>query len=730
MNAVWLSSLERDLMVARSHPELRPHTSSVDKRPPRLSKATSAKQLKPLVTKEEEARLQKKKLDDSHACWRAWCDEKNERIKEEKRLEREKERLREAEETKKARLKAQSDASFEEWKRVKSQERLARCEALLRDQKAQRELVKQVETIRLANVKGHLESIERVKKLTAKRRAGTSTRKKKKMNQPTPVFLHPRSLPVQYISHQADLEARIDRLAASLAAPAEIESHNLTMENRRFEKRLHCHSATRADSLRQLRHWTKPCPDVYILASLLYKIVALETPTQVQFVDLWRWLPWRLVRDVFQDSLVETLHSITIADLDPRSLMLLYLHCGQPTFRVDAIERRSVVGAALRLWVHNVAAVHELVDPSTQVVRAIDQLRLHAVSLHDIAHVVLLLHVYPYVNVQLKDRQADSDKQAQLRQGDLALLRELYALPETAPVASVAIALPPTETDAFSSFMGAMEFDPAPLPAEAPQAPRSKLAARLAARLQEHKALLQEEAPAPAQPNDVDLTDDFVVVYKLVLPKNEGSEALSVVNYMSEKRRDSVRRRSQQWTPPPRPRRVTPVKTHAPKHAVPSEAAPSASRFVPQRSSASLAHSTPSITEERDQASTADGRDNQLLLFNDGNAVAVDSLPEEIESPPLGEPQPSEEHHHFESPQTSPAARGTAWETTDEGVLAGEKDVDGKQLVAEVPESSPPETQRSFDGWDMDEEGQDDGLEEDGRDLYGDEDGFGSDSDA
>ncbi|EQC38595.1 hypothetical protein SDRG_04298 [Saprolegnia diclina VS20] len=646
MNAVWLSSLERDLMVAQSQPDLRPRTSAGEA--PRLRKGVSTKQLRPLsVSKDDETRMRKKKLDDGEACWRAWCDEKNERIREEKAKERAKVREAEQAELKKAKLKAQSEASFDEWKRVKSQERAARSEALARDQAAQRELVKQVETIRLANVQSHLEAIERVKLLTAKRRAATPSMKKRKKKSP-PVFLHP-SLPVAYIANQDEIATRMDNLVASLSATPEIESHQATMESQRYMTQLHSQSAYRADSLQQLRFWVKPTPEIYILASVLYKIVALETPSTVQLVDRWRWLPWTIVRSVFQDSLVETLQAVTIADLDPRSLALLYLHCGQATFSMAAIERRSVVGAALRMWVHNVAAVHELVHPSSQAIRSIDQLKLHSVSLHDIAHVVLLLHVYPYVNVALKCHHVkQSVKQARLRDGDLSLLRELYAMPEPAPHVAIVEVPPPIleQPDPFAHFMEFEALQPAPKPV--PEAPaRSKLAARLAARLQEHRDLVHEQRSTRErreQPNDDDLENDFVVVYKLALPKTEDPTTLNVINYLSVKRRDSLSQRSQPWDPTEARKSVT---LRKPSTKMVPPVSSKTSTKSPLRPRAKPAP----IPEERASSAKSKARttkqDDDVLFFNDGCAVqrphsgrtseTHDEQSQDLDAPPLAQ---------------------------------------------------------------------------------------------
>ncbi|KDO27704.1 hypothetical protein SPRG_07333 [Saprolegnia parasitica CBS 223.65] len=684
MNAVWLSSLERDLMVAQSQPNLRPHTSSGD--PPRLRKGASSKQLRPLtVNKDDEARLRKKKLEDGEACWRAWCDEKNERIKEEKAKERANAREAEQAELKKAKLRAQSEASFDEWKRAKAQERAARSEALAQDQAAQRELVKQVETIRMANVQSHLDAIERVKLLTAKRRAATPSKKKRKKKTSPPVFLHP-STPVAYIPNQVEIAARMDNLVASLAATPEIESHNATMQSQRYMTQLHSQSAYRADSLQQLRVWAKPTPEIYMLASVLYKIVALETPSTVQLVDRWRWLPWKILRSVFQDSLVETLQAVAIADLDPRSLALLYLHCGQTTFSMAAIERRSVVGAALRMWVHNVAAVHELVHPSSQAIRSIDQLKLHSVSLQDIAHVVLLLHVYPYVNVARR-MATQSVKQARLRDGDLSLLRELYATPE-AP-SPLAVAEPATplriQSDALAHFL---KFE-APLPAPKPEVPaRSKLAARLAARLEEHREIVHEQRSAHQQANDGDddnLENDFVVVYKLALPKKEDATTLNVINYLSAKRRDSLSQRSQPWNPNEARKSIT---VRRPSTKVVPLVSNKNTAKGPLRTRAKPAP----IPEER--ASSAKSkqdskkRDDDVLFFNDGCAVQ----------------QPRTERAHAAS---VPLVRAD--------VLASEELLD---------------TPRSEGAWDDNESVDADEAVHDGQGLYAGDDEFLSDTDA
>ncbi|OQS04891.1 hypothetical protein THRCLA_20771, partial [Thraustotheca clavata] len=479
------------------------------------------------------------------ACWRAWCDEKNQRTREEKRVEREKERQLQEEEAKKARLKEQNEASFIEWKRLKSQERKARYEAFLKDQEAHKELIEKVDEKRMANVNKHLDSIERIKKLTAKRRSNRNNTKKK--SRKLPVYLHT-NIPVDYITNEDELETRMHKQVLKLCKPSEIESHNTTMENQRYMAKLHSNNSQRADSLHQLRSWSTPSPEIYYLASVLYKLIALETPTNIKVIDIWRWLPWKVVRKVFQEDLVDTLQAITISDLDPRSLVLLYLHCAQPNFQTLAIKKRSVVGSALRSWVHNVAVVHELVDPTTQEIRSIDQLKMHSVSLHDIAQVYLLLHVFPYVNVRLKDRIKLTENQARICQDDIALLREVYSLSVYKVRAPVPVL--PESPDDYSQLMSQIEFEQQPA-IETPEVPqRSKLAARLAARLHEHKTLIELGCGKKSiAPSDNNYQNDCIVVYKLSLPKPEASTVLNPVNYMNEKRKDYVRRQSQQWNP-------------------------------------------------------------------------------------------------------------------------------------------------------------------------------------
>ncbi|RQM26632.1 hypothetical protein B5M09_003305 [Aphanomyces astaci] len=388
-------------------------------------------------------------------------------------------------------------------------------------------------------------------------------------------------------SFQAEIEARMqhqldlqDKEASRNTFRDEMYGgplvHISSKESKRFQAKIHSTHAHRADSLEQLRHWAKPTPEIYVLASLLYKLVALETPSAIQIVDVWRWLPWSILQTVFRNDLVQTLQAVPIADLAPRyshvpstrhemildhrsSLAVLYLHCAQPRFTANSIDERSAVGTALRMWVNNVAAVHDLVDPATLHVKGIDSLKSCGVSCRDIGALVLLLHVYPHINFKLKDCSAYTDKMAMVRHEDLALLRELYATqPPPGPSHTdtmTKLCADHTPASALINLLDLPDFN-----RKAPKS-RSKLAARLAARLHERHDM-DESIPLPKDKGGP-LHEDFVVVYKLTMPAKQEKDALNPINYIQQKRRDSTIKQASPWTV--KPSRST---SHLPKKVV------------------------------------------------------------------------------------------------------------------------------------------------------------------
>ncbi|RHY33687.1 hypothetical protein DYB32_003534 [Aphanomyces invadans] len=368
-------------------------------------------------------------------------------------------------------------------------------------------------------------------------------------------------------SFQAEVEARMQhqlKLQDEEASHSCFRDEITTKETKRFQAKIHSTHALRADSLDQLRHWAKPTPDIYLLASLLYKLVALETPSAMQLVDVWRWLPWSILQTVFRNDLVQTLQAVPIADLSPRSLAVLYLHCAQPRFNADAIEERSAVGSALRMWVHNIAAVHDIVDPSTLRVKGIDSLRSGGVSCRDMGALVLLLHVYPHVNVkvqslqfrvlctpphplsvQLKDCTKYTAKQAKARQEDLVLLRELYAELPPRPSRKDMFASMGVDSAPTSALIGMLDLPD--FKQQAVPKSRSKLAARLAARLRERHESDDAATSPRVMPKEKGLHGDFAVVYKLCMPPKLQENALNPVNYIQQKRHDSIRKQATPW---------------------------------------------------------------------------------------------------------------------------------------------------------------------------------------
>ncbi|KAG9416606.1 hypothetical protein AC1031_001001 [Aphanomyces cochlioides] len=559
MHAVWLYSLERELMLAKQDELVRPHTSFSESRPRRHKSklSASATTLSPLPSRQsqnrdEDAQAKKKKQEENHACWLAWCEQKADKLRQEKQ-QAASIKKNEMDKTKQSKASAFSmEACFAEWKRTKRRQQKEQEQAALKQQAYERSLVEKYMAEKRKQIQERQGALARLKAQTPKKK------KKRHVVVPPPAAFH-KLIPIEYVSpkFQAEMERKLERQLDlhedEVTHRSNFRDAKRAKETKRFQAQMHSSHAHRADSLDQLRHWATPTREIYILASLLYKLVALESRSTTRLVDVWRWLQWTLVRTIFQDDLVETLQSMPIVCLAPITLTILYFHCAQPHFSTEEIEARSSVGAALRLWVNNVAAVHELVDPTTQHVRAIDSLKSAGVSCRDIGTLVLLLHVYPHVNFKLKDQTHYSDKQLRERQVDCDLLRELYeaAAPQPPPP------LPPSLDQVEpSQLLGLLD-----LPTFAPSKTRSKLAARLAARLQERhhvscppfvttvcrNDLLQDFDESPSSPSHSPrastphktLQDDAVVVYKLSIPSKQQDHELNPLNYIQQKRRDS-----------------------------------------------------------------------------------------------------------------------------------------------------------------------------------------------
>ncbi|KAF0742431.1 hypothetical protein Ae201684_002533 [Aphanomyces euteiches] len=542
MHAVWLYSLERELMLAKQDELVRPHTSFSESRPRRHKSklSASATTLSPLPSRQnqnrdEDAQAKKKKQEENHACWLAWCEQKADKLRQEKQ-QAASTKKNEMDKTKQSKAPAFSmEACFAEWKRTKRRQQKEQEQAALKQQAYERSLVEKYMAEKRKQIQERQGALARLKAQTPKKK------KKRHVVVPPPAAFH-KLIPIEYVSpkFQAEMERKLERQLDlhedEVTHRSNFRDAKRAKETKRFQAQMHSSHAHRADSLDQLRHWATPTREIYVLASLLYKLVALESQSTTRLVDVWRWLPWTLVRTIFQDDLVETLQSMPIVCLAPITLTILYFHCAQPHFSTEEIEARSSVGAAIRLWVNNVAAVHELVDPTTQHVRAIDSLKSAGVSCRDIGTLVLLLHVYPHVNFKLKDQTHYSDKQLRERQVDCDLLRELYAAAAPQPPPPLPPSLDQVEP---SQLLGLLD-----LPTFAPSKTRSKLAARLAARLQERHNDFDESPSSPshsprASTPHKSLQDDTVVVYKLSIPSKQQDHELNPLNYIQQKRRDS-----------------------------------------------------------------------------------------------------------------------------------------------------------------------------------------------
>ncbi|KAF0687932.1 Aste57867_20424 [Aphanomyces stellatus] len=654
MHAVWLCSLERELMLAKDE-VVRPHTSCMETRPRDgmgggVKASASARQLydriQPLETQRSKAEddvLKRKKKEASHACWLAWCEQKNEKLREERQRDAAASAKKDAAQQYKKRQNASTqavDASFMEWKRTKWRKKREEEEAYLAQREHERALLEKYTAAKNAAVRERQEALARLQARKPKKKPP------RHVVVPPPVAFH-KMVPIEYVStaFQHEIERKLQHqldVQEAEAARGTFRDAITAKEIHHYKMQMHSKNAHRADSLQQLRHWAKPTPEIYTLASLLYKLVALETPTTTQLVDVWRWLPWQILQRVFQDDLVQKLQAIQIADLAPETLALLYLHCAQPHFSVRAIEDRSAVGTALRLWVNNVAAVHDLVDPATHDVKGIDRLKSCGVSCRAIGALVLLLQVYPRVNLKLKERSQYTDKQLKQRQEDIALLRELYATQPTptdniAPLNLQSIQVDQVEA---SDLIGLLD-----LPAFTTQVPktRSKLAARLAARLQDTQAFEEDGGtPRAATPaSRKALHDDFVVVYELSIPSKEVASDLTPVNYISQKRRESSLKQGAPWIKTRRPSRVDIFPKRDSKKASLTADDAAASKQHAKRNSRDTASSTPS-TNVPEAAPPPPIGDNQMKetlgTMHEEDGTILESRPPSPMSPEPDQP--------------------------------------------------------------------------------------------
>ena len=236
--------------------------------------------------------------------------------------------------------------------------------------------------------------------------------------------------------------------------------------------------------LQQLRDLEHATPEIYTLGSIVYKLVALEAPTSTTVItDIGRWLPWNVVQTVFQEDLVATLHSIQISKMQKETLLLLYLHCAQPFFSYETINKQSAIGAVLCTWVHNVAAAYDIVDPTFYTLMPIDTLLQHGIAHRDLAHLVLLLFIYPHVHTYVG------------------------------------------QTTVFPSNNNSEDYHQ-----------DDHTCTNMTSKLQ------SREHPSKLSVDEVEPSKDFVVVYKLFLPSSSAPQlqekGLDVVNYMSERRKE------------------------------------------------------------------------------------------------------------------------------------------------------------------------------------------------
>ena len=154
----------------------------------------------------------------------------------------------------------------------------------------------------------------------------------------------------------------------------------------------------RADTLFQLRLWKCPTPEIYILSSILHKILYFELngTTTTTLLDPWMWLPWKYTRLAFENTLASLLTNLDIATMKSEIKALLYIHCAHPKFKLFKITARSTVGGGLRTWLQNVAYVHGFVDDLHKI-QPIDSLVRAHVDMCDVARVFLMTQVYPHV---------------------------------------------------------------------------------------------------------------------------------------------------------------------------------------------------------------------------------------------------------------------------------------------------------------------------------------------
>lgn len=185
----------------------------------------------------------------------------------------------------------------------------------------------------------------------------------------------------------------------------------------RLEARIqHQSQSYRADTLQQLRSWKQATGEIHNLACILHKIVYYELNLNgIVLLDPWRWLPWKIVRNVFHESLISILESLDIANMKSTSIALLYVYCHQQNARFVNVKKRSEVATALCTWIFSIAAVHHLVEQTSFKLLPIDHLSQAGVCPKDIANAFLITEVYPNTNSKHQNELHTSRKKLQTK---------------------------------------------------------------------------------------------------------------------------------------------------------------------------------------------------------------------------------------------------------------------------------------------------------------------------
>ncbi|KAH9092915.1 hypothetical protein Ae201684P_008581 [Aphanomyces euteiches] len=514
MHAVWLYSLERELMLAKQDELVRPHTSFSESRPRRHKSKLSAsattlydpqpESRRGCPGKEEETGREPRML----ACMvrtesrQVAAGEATSSIYQEER-DGQDETIQ----------SAGMEACFAEWKRTKRRQQKEQEQAALKQQAYERSLVEKYMAEKRKQIQERQGALARLKAQTPKKK------KKRHVVVPPPAAFH-KLIPIEYVSpkFQAEMERKLER---QLDLHEDEVTHRSNFrdakakETKRFQAQMHSSHAHRADSLDQLRHWATPTREIYVLASLLYKLVALESQSTTRLVDVWRWLPWTLVRTIFQDDLVETLQSMPIVCLAPITLTILYFHCAQPHFSTEEIEARSS-------WTRR----HSMSEPST----ASNQ---RVFPVETLEHSCSYSMYIPTSTSNLKTKRTTrtssfgNDKWT-------AIFSESSMQPRrrNRHLHSHRVWTKSSQANSLDSWI----------------CQRSRQARRDPSSLRDSRHVSKSDfdespsspshSPRASTPHK-SLQDDTVVVYKLSIPSKQQDHELNPLNYIQQKRRDS-----------------------------------------------------------------------------------------------------------------------------------------------------------------------------------------------